>query len=42
MYELFNYQINTLGRSMLSIFLILESSNEIWAIFDIFALYMVL
>ena len=32
------YQINTLEHSLLSFFLILESLNEIWASFDIFAL----
>ena len=32
------YQINTLEHSILSFFLILESLNEIWASFDIFAL----
>ena len=40
--KLFNvwviYQINTLEHSMLSFFLILESLNQIWASFDIFAL----
>ena len=40
--KLFNvwviYQINTLEHSMLSFFLILESLNEIWTSFDIFAL----
>ena len=32
------YQINTLEHSILSFFLILESLNEIWASFHIFAL----